>query len=269
MIGVTVLLHRRLAGCRRQEVGSRTERFSRVVTDTHTDWPQTDRPQTDIPSDYRPTDRQVVQPSRLALACISWSQPPAQFCCCFVHALRKRPDRKVAQTCCVVLLTSSVTFWGNLSPWCSVFNGQSLVPLPTSCVCLCLCLCTPFYCFQLISLSLISYSTQVLMFVWAEILRSTVIDRHVQAAWVMVLILFHFGRLMVLVSILTATTCTADVSDGASERPLARKVLSQGGNGLKTTNLYVAQWHVAAALWPWYRMRNFAPALTLRAVSKN
>ena len=63
MIGVTVLLHRGLAGCRPQEVGSRTERFSRVVTDTHTDWPQTDRPQTDIPSDYRPTDRQVDQPT--------------------------------------------------------------------------------------------------------------------------------------------------------------------------------------------------------------
>ena len=87
---------------------------------------------------------------------------------------------------CVVLLTSSVTFWGNLSPWCSVFNEQSLVPLPTSCVCL--CLCTPFYCFQLISLSLISYSTQVpevLMFFWAEILRSTMIERQAACNWVM------------------------------------------------------------------------------------
>ena len=51
------------------------------------------------------------------------------------------------------------------------------------------------------------------MFFWAEILRSTVIER--QAAWVMVLTLFHFGRLMMLVSILTATTCTAD---GAPKR---------------------------------------------------
>ena len=52
------------------------------------------------------------------------------------------------------------------------------------------------------------YTPQVLMFFGAEILRSTVIER--QAAWVMVLTLFHFGRLVMLVSILTATTCTTE-----------------------------------------------------------
>ena len=63
MIGVTVLLHGRLAGCATQEVGSSTERLGRVVTDTHTERLATDRHDTDIPSDYRPTDRQVDRPT--------------------------------------------------------------------------------------------------------------------------------------------------------------------------------------------------------------
>ena len=47
-----------------QEVGSRTERFSRVVTDTHTDRLATERQATNrLPSGYRPTDRQADRPT--------------------------------------------------------------------------------------------------------------------------------------------------------------------------------------------------------------
>ena len=67
---------------------------------------------------------------------------------------------------CVVLLTSSpaVIFFRKSQSLVFSVQWTEFGPLAhylCVCVCVCLCLCTPFYCFQLISLSPITYKTQV------------------------------------------------------------------------------------------------------------